>query len=542
MTRATAPQAATLRSLPRQIASSIEQVLEPAVITLFAQQEQVHGIAALLARLAEAVSPDGRARLDAAITAANHHLEAIAGQFGFLGRVADTLDRNARQLRSLTLQQKQNMVMASMVATNAKVVSDNLENRADSLSGFASRVKTIISEAQQTSDHVARELGRADLELKQVSKGIGVMSDAANRLERDRNALPRLLSGLDSLPDIHRAVSRSRAACEALDEALQQAVLQLQCGDAVRQRLDHVAAMLDHAAMADPASEAALVRLAHAQCAAALATLTEALHDAAPQLDRIETATKAAGSEIRTLATNGETQVFQGLAQLARRMRAGLEDLDTQRKAISPAMESLSQAYADAAETTRAMADLETRMHLLGVNAMLVSSKIGTDGAAMTQVAKHLRDCTGAIGAGSADIVRAAQLQELNAVLFSAPTAKASDPVTRAGLDAMQAECETIMGALAQSRDAAVSGQRGGIGDIRHALARFAAQTQAAASGLPPVRGEVAGLSDRTRDALDEIRRSYTMEAERSLHDQMFGAPPAVAPQPDMADIEDVFF
>ncbi|WP_425099370.1 hypothetical protein [Tropicibacter sp. S64] len=541
MTRDPRTDRAELRRRCQHASLSIEQVLEPAILLLFAQQEHVHGIEALMSRLAAAVGSEGRTRLNTAIAAASQHLDAVAGQFGFLDKVAHRLEKNALALRSMTRQQKQNMLMASMVATNAKVVSENLANRAESLSGFASRVKSIISEAQESAELVAADLARAETALGGVSGRIRGMTEAAHRLNKERAELPKLLDLLASLPNLQSAIFRSHQACRTLDEAMQAAILQLQCGDAVRQRLDHVVAMLDHPASREPETGRIIATLAERQMQAAFDALKSGLDGVRPHLDRIATASQTAFVEINALAGQRETAVFHDLAQLAHRMMAGLEDLDARRTHIIPAMESLSEAYAETAETTRAMGDLQPRMHLLGVNAMLVSSKIGTDGAAMTQVANHLRDSTGAIGNLSTDIVRAAQLQELNAILFSAPTAQATDPQTSAGLEAMRVECEEIMTSLAQTQSTTQLSKTAGLGPIRQHLSRLVRQI----GPVGKARGAQSLVSGPVSPAalaiLDEIRDSYTMEDERTLHDQLSGARRPIAPR-ELADVEDIFF
>lgn len=534
-----------------EIVGLIETVFEPAALAIFEQQASVRALRDLMTQLAATVGPEGQARLERAMLTADQHLAGVAGQFGFLEKVSKNLRRTARQIRKLTSQQKRNMIMANMVATNARVVSSGIKTKGEMLTGFAIDVKLIITAAQKEAETVAKNLQTAETGLGRVSSGIMEMTRTGRALSENRARLPHVLESLRAFPDLLRVIERTQALCRKLDEALQGAVVHFQCGDSVRQRLEHVIAILDRKEAGWGPDGQVLQALARAQMISAIDDLHMAVSIAGPNLEAIETAAAEVHNEFLRLTSLSQTDILIDVSQMARRTMSGLERLDEIRAELEPAMNWLADAYGAAAKSAEHIGDLQNRMHLLGINAMLASNKVGSEGKAMTQVALHLRDCTAAIGTHSNAIVQAAQLQELDAILFAAPTAKAADPENQQQLAAVVQDCEDFLAKAAQLDRAEREGGLKVLGDVRGGLARLQKRLEA----VRPRNGTMAVLdpSEELHTALDTIRGIYTMQGERDLHDRLIGRSPAVSQhdEPETAhgadggddgSLDDIFF
>jgi hypothetical protein len=410
-----------------------------------------------------------------------------------------------------------------MVAVNAQVVSRRTERQDGALTRFSADIRGIIDAAGRSVTVLQADLQAADAQLVTVSAGIRRMTDTVATLRELREELPRLLATLAEDHGLDRALGQVRKAHGGLVAALQAAVTELQCGDAVRQRLEHVAAMLARAGRADPSTAAAIHALARAQADAALADVGAAVQAVLPELDRIARARHAGMTEIGAVARSPAPAAMGRIARLAARIVAGLEQLDALHENIAPDMERLSELYARGAASAQEIADLESRMHHLGINAILVSSRIGTEGRAMTEVAHQLRECTGTIGRNTARIVHLARLQELNAVIFLAPTEKAAGGATGNAIRSLQAGATDLDALLDGLAAAPGTGEEDPLATARDMLTGFMA-----GSHLPRAQA-LAPPEAAERAVLDEIRATYTMQAERTLHDALFPPPDSSA-------------
>jgi hypothetical protein len=195
---------------------------------------------------------------------------------------------------------------------------------------------------------------------------------------------------------------------------------------------------------------------------------------------------------------------------------------------------------------TRTAAEFEGRMTVLGLNAILLSSRLGTEGRAMVEVAQQLRDISHSITEVIAQI-----RQDTEAIA-----------ATAGGLDVP--EDEALAARLAEAAEAAgevsllASGVGGHLreldarrrgGDLAQGFWRADKVLEdfaAAAAALAPLAAaldsgaeEAAALPAELREAALPIRRLYTMRAERDLNDALFrgGPPGATADAPREDDV-----
>lgn len=540
-----APDIPALRQRSTELAGSIETVFESAASVVFERLDDMRRVTDLLAQIAETAGSEGRTRLRVSVTEAGTYLDRIDGQYTFLERVSRKLGRNAQELRDLLHRQRRSMRLAAMIATNAQVVSRSLDRPDPALVIFASDVKDILENAGAAAETVSQDLSGTDETLRRVTAGLTRMTGAARALQDVRGAMPAVLDVLAEAPPLDPALRRIEAARTRLTGALQAALTRLQVGDAARQRLEHVGDMLARVETAGDRTREIVAALAEAQLAETVSELNAGVAEALPQLDSIGAASDEARRELAQVTTSGIAAALDHVAAIAQSIADGLVHLDEIRAEILPEMEQLAEGYAHGATSAETIAGLDGKMHLLGMNATLMSSKLGEDGRAMTEIALQLREGTASIGSHSASIVHLAKLQELNAIIFLAPTERAAGEATDTALRALKGEAQRLTEALSAAEEIIGSDRNA---SVRAAIDRLSAFIAGAGPHLSmpgavaeiegPVPPECAGL-------LTEIRATYTMQAERDLHDRLLpGEGLSAAPRAPVAEagIEDVFF
>jgi hypothetical protein len=524
-----------LRRDATDIARAIETVFEGASMSVFDRLAELRQMARALEQIERAAAEESRTLLTRSLRDAGGYLDDIDGQYTFLEGVSGKLHLNAAKIRDLLHQQRRNMRLVSMIATNAQVVSKSIELNHGSLANFAEQVIPIISSASQAATAVGDDLMRADVQLETVAERIGVLSACARDLKAMRAELPDMLGSFGHHDAFEKAVVRIRAASAQLSEALSASVSSLQCGDASRQRLEHVDAMLAVAEDAPPGLRDALHAIAAAQFDATVDELRSAVDDVLPRFAAIATITATARDEVARLSDLQFTTSLDAVADFVRAMAAGFDRLRDIRIAIAPEMEALTDSYVQSAVSAQRIAEFDDQMFHLGVNATLVSSKIGEQGRAMVEVSHQLRECTAAIGRASAEIVHLAQLQELNAVLFTVLAEARDDSVATSATSMLEEMAGSITAGLSTAgrlvgRDAFTP-----LDTARANLALFQEKTHVGGRADRPEHPDVTGLRADDR-VLQKVRASYTMQSERDLHDQVLerlgvspGADPGLA-------------
>ncbi|SFD72413.1 hypothetical protein [Roseivivax sediminis] len=542
------PDIAETQRQAQHLGRTVETIFESASATVFAQLDEMRGVSALLRDIADVIGPEGQARLRASAHVAGTHLDKVQGVSGFLETVLQKLTSTGREIGDRLDRQARSMRLAGMVATNAHVVSLSLPNRDESLVTFAGDVKSILASAGSTATTVGRELSVADSHLQQVAVGIQNMTATAQTLGAVREELPGILAGLIESAGLAATLDRMSSAHGRLTAALNATVTALQTGDAARQRLDHVGAMLARSEQSGSATDQAITALATAQLAATVRDLDDAVATALPQLDAIGRELQTARQELHALAGSEIARALAETATLAGRMADGLARLEVIREETVPHMEQLASDFAHGAKTAESISNLESEMHLLGINATLMASKAGEEGRAMSEVSHQLRECTKAIGEDSAQIVSLAKLQELNAMVFTILTEQTADSATDAELRGVQDHARQLDRAVAETRARLGQKATAPLEALRTRLSAFRSEVRDSAPPCtlaPPDR-----LPPETLHVLGDIRATYTMQAERELHDTLFAqtgpAPntrPAL-PEPAAAsgELEDVFF
>ncbi|NDV00313.1 hypothetical protein [Pseudoroseicyclus tamaricis] len=527
-----------------QINRRIETVFEMAASRLFALLEEVQGAGDALTRAADISSPAGRERLTRAAAATEAHVDAVQARFQLHSQTATTLRGQAESLRRLLEDLLRDMKLAAFIATNAKVVSHTVPGADDTLGQFAEDVRDCLAGADTNVKAIQEQLVRANRELTRLVPRLREMTEVAAELKVMRERLPALMAGLANAGTLASAAQGARSGMTQVTRALEQAVSQLQSGDSARQRLDHVREIV--ARIDEPGSPEGQVleRLATAHLDATLASLDEAVAATLPEIDRIAGPWRSAQEAMVRIAESQTGHELGQVAALSSSFAGGLAALEERNAQILPQMEALATAYRKGADAAGQIGELEEQMNVLSINAILVSGRAGHQGQGMTEVSRQLRESTAEIGRATQAIRKLARLQEQEAEAFSAPGEGAGSGT--GAIDELEAEVSSLGAALEEMSAAARRASSGDpLAEVRGMLTGFVRE---AAADAPAHRPEepMPEIDPGLASLLKSIRDTYSMKAERDVHDALFGtaglSKADLAEEVQQDDLDDIFF
>jgi hypothetical protein len=466
---------------------------------------------------------------------------------------------------------KRAVKLMDILAVNARIVAAGLNGDADHFGVFTTDIANLAGGARKAITAFAE--GHQQLATAVEGAAAQFLAfDAAHR-----NTLVALADSLDSgLADLaaRRAASASRSAETArvsreVSARVAGAVMALQVGDATRQRVQHgeealaaIAAWLDGAAVAGITLPVAArdgfatlaLDLQAAQLGDILATFNHETAETETALVELASDAGAAIADCRRLYGGaGGTSSLAALGAEMRRAAALLRECDGERQRLG----RLAVAVDDTVEVlvghVEAVQEIEANMRLVGLNAAVKCAQLGPRGAALSVIATQLRELTRDIVAAARTATASLEQATTAARAFTTQSAgKVTTELGRLEAEAMQAL------ALLEAVD----------GRLRAALAALerdgptaAAQLEAASRGLDghaaiaealsDVHIRLAGLVPDTAAASDpaalaaafaHLRRGYSMEAERRLHDRLIGEPPEPVSAPESAEVDDALF
>ncbi|TDX25384.1 hypothetical protein [Rhodovulum visakhapatnamense] len=475
-------------------------------------------------------------------------LEGITTGDAEIARLAETTKR----VRTPLEQMDSAIRLLGLVAVNARIVAAGIESDQNDLTAFTSEMAGIAAEAKaavrsisEVHERVCRTVAETRRTQTEFSRGhFRTMAAIRDRLDEDLRSIEAQRAQAAEHAD------RSATLAAGIGAQVGEAVAAVQAGDMTRQRLEHVETILDR--LADAADAADAERLAgllgplaaaelgatHADFVAEVGHFVNALEAMRVDADAVLRAgTERAG---RTLAASGEA-----LAALVRDLRSIRPLLDDEARNRETARQ-LGEGAADAMHLMMSRIDVLERtehdVRLLGLNMAIRCSGLGDRASGLRVIAKELSGVaadTSAAAAQIRDILDGAQKTVADTRRRTAegggvegdPAAAASDLETV--LDRLRAHGVTL--AEACPRTIAILDE----------TAERAHRVSASGDGWPalvarletlggtPDPDEVAAFGD----LLAGIRRVYTMQQERRIHDAVLGLPtPGGEDEPPAAD------
>lgn len=440
--------------------------------------------------------------------------------------------------------------MMGILAINARVVAASVANLEDS-DVFTTDIATLSGSAAKTIAEFSQLYEKLGAEVHKAAAA------RAHFEETHSSTLSQLAERIgDSLADVTSQRQRSADGSSetvrisrAIGQRVMTAVMALQVGDATRQRVEHIEAALSQVDGATPDMLGAIAELSAAQLADAIQTLDREVVEAELALAELAADAKtitARSNEVYGSGNSGDSALSRLNGEM-RQAAAVLHDCEGERKKLGEVAGEVEATVKVLLEHVEAVQDIEANMRLVSLNAAIKCAQLGPDGAALNVIARQLRDLTGeTVAAAETAAARLGEAATLALAFSAASGDAAADQMAQLeqgateGLKLMEGVETRIQDALRVLGQAgpAVADLLGGASSgfsnhegISEALSdaqlRITALGQAETHRVAP-ESQLAAL-------LAGIRKTYTMEGERRIHDAMWGPPATMAAPPAVA-------
>ncbi|HEY5797446.1 MAG TPA: hypothetical protein VIU82_20790 [Bosea sp. (in: a-proteobacteria)] len=517
----------------------------------------------------------------------------LSGLAGELRAINDGLHDETGVLQELATSSKdasqaldrllEHMRLITILARSARIEAVSVHAAGRDFGDFTSEIVALTTQAQRTIQNCARDHDH-------LSALLGTALAAQRDFEgRYGHALSALAGSLEqTLAEVAQRQQRSISLTS--DAALHSgkiamaaggAIIALQSGDSIRQRLEHAikalrllgsvlagqgpAAQFD----AEERGAAALVlrRLQAAQLDASAQTLSEDAEaiesalamlagDTAGLLDLVHSLYQGDGGKSGSFLADLESELAQAADLLAKCDRA--------RSGVDRVTDALAGVLETCQETVAALADTVSSIVLIGMNAGLRAARIGSGGRSLVVIAQELKFAADQVASDAAALTPTfAQMQQTSRGLKSGGRLDAAhfaalDDAMRDSLAAMRQTGDRLGVTLGQ-----LSREGGGFGEVvaraRLSFSNAGAMSDLIASGAAELARSVAGrempqgagVAERVRGLIDaHVWPSYTMVGERTIHQGVVGlllpegagaAAPAVVVQA-ADDLDDILF
>ncbi|SEH30856.1 hypothetical protein [Magnetospirillum fulvum] len=442
---------------------------------------------------------------------------------------------------------------------------DRLQQLADDTikraSGQLGSLSMAMASARQASDTFQR--GDA-IELESIGTRLGgQLTELAARRETVRRALPGIEQRTGTIAE---RVSRSISA--------------LQINDLTSQRLEHVrsALALMHGLTTPPSGKesdwlytldderkrrifAAVCTLQAQQMERAVADFSQAIRDLKSNLTALGAEASTILAEAQTLfgGDDGDNSFIEAVATDIERAAVLLDNYCQADERVRMLIHQVSEVFGLIAKDLSALRSIDADLRIMGLNATLKCTRLGSSGHALGVVAQELRACSR----------RTEEISRLIATAIDAATDEAQalaerserEHATAAALAANIAESTRAMRTISSLLDRTLNDLMTACDRVSRLLTEATGSFDLEQSLEKGIGALVLRLTDLGRQAApdgvdpalvrEDIQRMlgqhYTMSSERIIHDifadgdALSAPPPATAASGD-SDIDDFFF
>lgn len=543
---------ARIRRLAEDLARP-RQDIETAFVAVGARLTEgaalLNSLSKLFEALPEALQGEEVDEAVAHLTAVAERADILSRTFGQekadLARLVEVVGAASAPIADL----RKAVKMMGIVSVNARVTAAGIVGDSDDFDVFTTDIATLSDSASRTIQEFAQVYRQLTNEVDR----------AASQRARFETAHSHTLSGLaQSLAETIAALDRQRsAAMEASAETgrvsrqivgrIGSAVMALQVGDATRQRIEHVETGLARIAeiaagngveAADrPAAIAALTTLQQLQ-------LTDTAAAFAQEVGQAEQDLKTLASDAGTIMARsrdfhgderGESSAIASLSAQLRTAVTILRDFEAERAKLETVASAVQETVRVLLDHVGAVQDIEANMRLVSLNAAVRCAQLGPRGASLTVIAMQLRELTSeTVVAAEAAMTQLDQSSALAGAFGAAAGGKGTGRI--ADLEDQANLALDILGKLDQRIAAALAklnhdGPR--VITLLDGAARGLSGQSDLAETLDDVALTIAGLGEAgippalpnsLAGILTQLRKLYTMEAERMIHDRLFRA------------------
>ncbi|WP_420104585.1 hypothetical protein [Bosea sp. (in: a-proteobacteria)] len=475
-----------------------------------------------------------------------HALLEIASQSANAGR---TLDKLVEHIRLITI-----------LARSARIESISIQGVGRDFGDFANEIVELTTQAQRTIETCARDHARMSNLLHAA-------------LSSQREFESRYGAALWALADklgvtIAEVENRQRRGIELASEAAERsgkialaagmAIVTLQSGDSVRQRLEHaiaglrLAATLEEGAPAELAPEEAqiahllLLLVESAQLEASAQTLAQDTRDIERNLLVLRNDTTGLLDLVRSLYGTDSAQSGSFMAEIGTDLgqaSALLGKCNTARAGVDQVAKALGSLLDVCQQTVDALATTVSNIVLIGTNAGLRAARVGSNGRSLVVIAQELKFAADLVARDSRTLpdtfalMQKASLELKREDRLDAGHFDGFEREMGAALATMQSVASRLEAELDRlTREGGAFGHA--LDQARLGFSAVGASAEVVAGAAHAVAGQTGGArppqnasAQRAREwVTDKIRRHYTMAAERTIHDSIVGATGSAAP------------
>lgn len=450
--------------------------------------------------------------------------------------------------------------MMGIVAINARVVAAGIVGDDHDFDVFTTDIAELSGSATKTIEEFSTVYQQLTIEVRRA---------AAQRAQFDathRDTLSRLASRLEE--NLGALVHRRRLSADGSAETsrvtreiaarVASAVMAMQVGDATRQRLEHVEAALARlAGLADhvdlglapedvPGALADGLHLQTLQLRGTAAMFASELGEAERAVGALAADARIVLDKSRTLYGDGGAgqSSLSGFNAEIREAITVLRDCETQRGKLEEVALSVARIVQVLLSHVEAVHEIESSMRLVSLNAAVRCAQLGPRGRALSVISTQLRELTGeTVIAAEAAMTALGEAASLAQSLSDASSGEAAGQV--AWLEQEAAHASALVGTVDHRLNDALDllGKDGpaaikALGDAADRLSGHEVMSEAIEDSAMRA-AELAGAA-RSRPAPSSLplfvalRRSYTMDAERRIHDGLAG-PARISALPDAA-------
>lgn len=490
----------------------------------------------------------------------------LSGLAGELRAINDGLRQETGVLHELATHSKdasqalerllEHMRLITILARSARIEAVSVQAAGRDFGDFTSEIVALTTQAQRTIQNCARDHDHLSALL---GSALAAQRDFEGRYGQALSALAGNLE--QTLAEVSQRQQRSVLLTS--DAALHSgkiamaaggAIIALQSGDSIRQRLEHVikalrllgavtggtgpGAELD--VQERGAAELVLRRLEAAQ-------LDESAQTLAQDADAIESALALLAGDtaglldlVRSLYQGDGGKAGSFLADLESELAQASDLLgkcDRARSGVDRVTDALSTVLETCQETVAALAGTVSNIVLIGMNAGLRAARIGTGGRSLVVIAQELKFAADQVASDAAKLTPTfAEMQQASSGLkgggrLDAAHFAALDEAMRGSLAAMRQTGDRLGATLGQ-----LTREGGGFGAVvaeaRLSFSNAGAMSDLIASGAVELARSVAdremperaGLAERVRGFIDQhVWPNYTMAGERTIHQAVAG-------------------
>ena len=481
-----------------------------------------------------------------------------------LNRLVEALRGAAHPISEL----RRTVKMMGIVAINARVVAASVVSETEDFGVFTTDIAQLSESAATTIQRFSRTYEALTIVVGEAATARAsfeaahrdTLSTLAVELERDLGEVTeqRLTSVRSSA--ITGQMSR------AITDKVATTVMALQVGDATRQRVEHVEAALRDLAMILPRGVADGGEAEHGEEGNQGLVSDSATDLAFPatELQRLQLAgaretlivEMASGAEALTRLADDVGAVLEHARQVYGAVTV-LRDCESEREKLDRVAGAVSETVKVLLEHVEAVQEIEYKMRLVSLNAAVKCAQLGPRGRALDVIAQQLRTLTGETVVSAHEAVERLNAAARFSAAFTHATGAGAGRVgdlereAAASLTQLETVGMRMKKALVELYD---DGTRVAerLNQAVDSLANHAAISEAfsdielgLAGLIRPQELQPTGAEPNPALAefLAALRRRYTMDAERRVHDAFTGIEVAPEPVADGGDgLDDLFF